>query len=63
MVQLGDSAMRIDHYNFLRTLEDMYGVPPTGKAANAEPITGVWKVPRPSIFRVPPPNRPAPRSR
>ncbi len=63
MVQPGDYAMRIDHYNLLRTLEDMYGVPATGKAANAEPITGVWKVPRPSIFRVPPPSRPAPRSR
>jgi phosphatidylinositol-3-phosphatase len=63
MVQPGDYAMRIDHYNFLRTLEDMYGVPATGKAANAEPISGVWKVPRPSIFRVPRPVRSPPHSR
>jgi hypothetical protein len=61
MVQPGDYPMRIDHYNFLRTLENMYGVPATGRAANAEPITGVWQVPRPSIFRVPRPSRPVPR--
>jgi len=63
MVQSGDYPTRIDHYTVLRTLEDMYGVPPTGKAANAEPITAIWKIvpptpiQRPEIFRVPRPSR------
>lgn len=67
MVQSGDYPTRIDHYSLLRTLEDMYGVPPTGKAANAEPITTIWKsvpptpVQRSPIFRVPRPSRRAPR--
>jgi phosphatidylinositol-3-phosphatase len=69
MVEPGDYAMRIDHYNFLRTLEDMYGVPATAKAANAESITGVWKsppptpIPRAPIFPVPRPSRPTPGAR
>jgi hypothetical protein len=69
MVQSGDYPTRIDHYSVLRTLEDMYGVPATGRAANAEPITGIWRsvpptpVRRPQIFRVPRPNRTAPRTR
>ena len=68
MVQPGDYPARIDHYSVLRTLEDMYGVPPTGKAANAEPITAVWKsvpptpVRRQPIFRVTRPGRAAPRT-
>ncbi|MCW2698857.1 MAG: hypothetical protein JWQ45_392 [Blastococcus sp.] len=33
---------RIDHYDLLRTIEDMYGLPPLGKAANASPVTGIW---------------------
>jgi acid phosphatase len=33
---------RIDHYSVLRTLEDMYGLPPLGEAANAQPLTGIW---------------------
>jgi acid phosphatase len=36
------SDRRIDHYDLLRTLEEMYGLPPLGKAADAEPITDVW---------------------
>jgi acid phosphatase len=68
MVQSGDYPTRIDHYSVLRTLEDMYGVPATGKAANAEPITAIWKsvpptpIRRPPIFRVPRPSRTAPRA-
>jgi phosphatidylinositol-3-phosphatase len=42
MVRAGTSDQRIDHYSVLRTLEDMYGLPPLGKAAAAAPITGVW---------------------
>ena len=43
MVKAGTtSAQRIDHYSVLRTIEDMYGLPPIGSAAGARPITGVW---------------------
>jgi phosphatidylinositol-3-phosphatase len=35
-------AQRIDHYSVLRTLEDMYGLPPLGEAANAQPLAGIW---------------------
>jgi acid phosphatase len=43
MVQPGTSGQRIDHYSLLRTLEDMYGLPPLGAAAKAAPLTGVWR--------------------
>jgi phosphatidylinositol-3-phosphatase len=36
------SDQRIDHYSVLRTIEDMYGLPPLGRAAAAAPITGIW---------------------
>ena len=42
MVTAGTYDQRIDHYGVLRTLEDMYGLPPVGQAADAEPLTGVW---------------------
>lgn len=42
MVRPGTSDQRIDHYSVLRTIEQMYGLPPIGDAAKAEPITGVW---------------------
>jgi acid phosphatase len=42
MVAAGASDQRVDHYSLLRTLEDMYGLPPLGKAADAEPLTGIW---------------------
>jgi hypothetical protein len=42
MVEVGPSDQRIDHYSLLRTLEDLYGLPPLGKAADAEPLTGIW---------------------
>ena len=38
----GTSGQRIDHYSVLRTLEDMYGLAPLGKAATATPISGIW---------------------
>ena len=31
-----------NHYNLLRTIEDMYSLPHAGAAADAQPITGVW---------------------
>ena len=42
MVTAGTYDQRIDHYGVLRTLGDMYGVPPVGQAAGAAPLTGVW---------------------
>jgi hypothetical protein len=51
MVRPGRYAQRIDHFNVLRTLEDMYGLPALGKSANAAPITDIWTtdLPRPTI--------------
>jgi Phosphoesterase family. len=42
MVRPGDTSQRIDHYGVLRTLEDMYGLPPVGGAIDARPLTGIW---------------------
>ncbi|MFF0428105.1 alkaline phosphatase family protein [Streptomyces sp. NPDC004520] len=36
------SATTYNHYNLLRTIEDMYGTTHAGQAANATPITGIW---------------------
>ena len=36
------STTTINHYNVLRTLEDMYGLTPLGSADAAAPITDVW---------------------
>jgi phosphatidylinositol-3-phosphatase len=65
MVQPGDYSTPINHYSVLRTLEDMYGVPATGRAANTEPIAAIWKpmpVQRAPVFRVPRPSRTTPRA-
>lgn len=42
MVVPGEYNEKINHYNVLRTLEDMYGLAPLGKSADASPITDVW---------------------
>lgn len=36
------SASTYNHYDVLRTLEDMYGTTHAGQAANAKDITGIW---------------------
>ena len=43
MVQPGRYPEFINHYNVLRTLEDMYGLPRAGLSASAAPITSIWK--------------------
>jgi hypothetical protein len=43
MVKTGRYGERIDHDRVLRTLEDMYGLAPTGRAAHVAPITDVWR--------------------
>ncbi|MFF3109748.1 alkaline phosphatase family protein [Kitasatospora sp. NPDC057904] len=42
-VQPGTYGERIDHYRLLRTLEDAYGLPPTGAAADTAPIGDIWR--------------------
>jgi phosphatidylinositol-3-phosphatase len=39
----GSYDEHITHYNVLRTMEDMYGVPHLGKARKAKPITDIWR--------------------
>ncbi|PKV85428.1 alkaline phosphatase family protein [Streptomyces sp. TLI_146] len=36
------SSTTYNHYNLLRTIEDMYGTAHAGQAANASDITGIW---------------------
>jgi hypothetical protein len=43
MVRPGRYAQRVDHLNVLRTLEDMYGLAPTGAAARVAPISDCWR--------------------
>jgi phosphatidylinositol-3-phosphatase len=42
-VKPGNYPEPVDHYNMLRTLQDIYGLPPTGHAAERQPITNVWR--------------------
>ena len=46
MVRPGVSRRRIDHYDVLRTIEEMYGLRSVGKSADATPITDVWETAR-----------------
>jgi phosphatidylinositol-3-phosphatase len=58
MVKPGQYAQTIDHYDVLRTLEDLYGLSHSGAAASATPIENVWgSAPTPTA-----PSKPAPRS-
>lgn len=43
MVKPGRYPEPITHYNTLRTLEDLYGLKPTGRAATVRPITDCWR--------------------
>ena len=43
MVHPGVYDRRVDHYDMLRTLLDMYALAPMGKSAKAKPITGIWQ--------------------
>jgi acid phosphatase len=44
MVKTGVYTQRIDHYDVLRTLGDLYSLPPIGKAADAGAIGNAWRV-------------------
>jgi hypothetical protein len=41
-VKTGTYTENINHYSVLRTIEDAYGLPHAGAAANATPITDIW---------------------
>jgi acid phosphatase len=43
MVKPGKYSEKINHYNVLRTIEDMYRLAHLGRTAIATPITDVWK--------------------
>jgi acid phosphatase len=52
MVKPGKYPEKINHYNLLRTIEDMYGLSHLANAATAAPITDVWKTPAPKTTRL-----------
>ena len=41
-VRTGQYPEHIDHYSVLRTLQDMYGLPPLANSATASPIVDIW---------------------
>lgn len=43
MVKRGSSVQRINHYNILRTLSEMYGLPNLNESAHVQPIVRVWQ--------------------
>jgi phosphatidylinositol-3-phosphatase len=43
MVKPGKYSEKINHYNILRAIEDMYKLPHLGSSASAKAITDVWK--------------------
>jgi len=42
-VRVGASSEQIDHYSVLRTIEEAFGLPALGTAAQRAPITDVWR--------------------
>src|SRR5205085_428876 len=53
-VKPGQYATAVSHYNVLRTIEDMYALPPMNNAPTAAPIDYIWNP------ATPPPPPPAP---
>ena len=41
-VRTGQYPEHIDHYSVLRTLQDMYGLPPLANSTTASPIVDIW---------------------
>lgn len=58
MVRGGQYAEHIDHYNILRTIEDMYGLPYAGNAASSSSITDCWRQ-SPAVVKAADNKRPA----
>jgi hypothetical protein len=42
-IKRGNDTTNINHYNVLRTIEDIYGLPHAGYADSVKPITSCWK--------------------
>src|SRR5579859_4214 len=49
MVKTGQFNETINHFNVLRTIEDLYGLTHAGSAATATAISDVWKQPTPDF--------------
>jgi phosphatidylinositol-3-phosphatase len=45
MVKKGHYQERISHYNVLRTIEEIYGLPLLGNSQKAKPIDNIWTTP------------------
>lgn len=43
MVKQGTYSKKVNDFNLLRTIEDMYGLSHLGRSANAAPLTQMWK--------------------
>lgn len=43
MVKPGQYKDKLNHFNLLRTLEDLYGLEHAGKSKTADPIKNIWK--------------------
>ena len=43
MVRRGSSMQPINHYSVLRTIEEMYGLPPLNDSKNVRAIEGIWR--------------------
>ena len=41
-IRPGRYAEKINHYTLLRTIEDAYGLPPLGRAADVFPLSTIW---------------------
>lgn len=41
-VSPGPDPEHADHYSLLRTLQELFGLPPLGHSADAAPLTGLW---------------------
>ena len=53
MVKSGRYAEKINHYNVLRTLEDMYGLPAANNSASATSIADCWQTASSSTLSTP----------
>ncbi|MFL5731653.1 MAG: alkaline phosphatase family protein [Chloroflexia bacterium] len=60
MVTSGQYSEHINHFNVLRTLEDMYDLPYAGQSASAATIADVWISGTVTVTPSPPPSSPTP---
>lgn len=43
MIKTGQYSENLNHFNLLRTIEDIYGLSHAGAAGNSSPIVGIWR--------------------